>query len=68
MADPIREIRGLYNWLGWELSAGTEQAMLAWQSNNPKGSHKVAMEKYGLDEALIGKTYDFYIKRHAALV
>jgi hypothetical protein len=42
--------------------------MLAWQANNPKGSHSVTMEQYGLDEALIGKTYDFYIKRYAALL
>jgi Sulfotransferase family len=68
MADPIREMRGLYQWLGWGLSADTEKLMLAWQANNPKGSHKVAMEKYGLDEGLIGKTYDFYIKRHAELL
>jgi hypothetical protein len=68
MADPIREMRGLYKWLGWELSAGTEKAMLDWQAGNPKGSHKVPTDKYGLDEALIGKTYDFYIKRYAALM
>jgi hypothetical protein len=68
MTDPIREMRGLYKWLGWDLSSESEKAMLAWQANNPKGSHKVTMEQYGLDEALIGKTYDFYIKRYAALL
>jgi len=68
MADPIREMRGLYRWLGWELSAGTEKLMLAWQAKNPKGSHKVAPEKYGLDNNSIDKTYGFYIKRYAALL
>jgi Sulfotransferase family len=65
MADPIGEIRGVYRWLGWELSAGTEKSMLAWQANNPKGSHEVALEQYGLDKGLIDRTYEFYIKRYA---
>lgn len=68
MADPIREIRGLYQWLGWELSAGAGNLMLAWQDSNPKGSHKVALEKYGLDKDLIDRTYDFYINRYAELL
>jgi hypothetical protein len=68
MADPIREIRGLYQWLGWELSSGTETAMLAWQIDNPKGAHKVAMEKYGLSAGLINKTYDFYVRRYSTLL
>lgn len=68
MADPIREIRGLYKWLGWELSAATEKRMLAWQDSNPKGSHKVALEKYGLDKDLIARTYDFYVNRCAAFL
>jgi sulfotransferase family protein len=68
MADPIREIRGLYQWLGWELDDNTVKLMLAWQANNPKGSHKVAMEKYGLDEQSIGETYRLYTERFAALL
>jgi hypothetical protein len=68
MADPIREIRGLYQWLGWELDDNTVKLMLTWQANNPKGSHKVAMEKYGLDEQSIGQTYRFYTERFAALL
>ena len=65
MADPIREIRGLYQWLGWELSAGTVKLMLAWQTKNPKPSHQVTMEKYGLDEQSIARTYRFYTERFA---
>ena len=65
MADPIREIRGLYKWIGWELNARTEQMMLAWQETNPKGAHKVAMEKYGLDGGLIAQTYEFYTRSYA---
>jgi len=68
MADPIREIRGLYQWLGWELDDNTVKLMLAWQANNPKGSHKVAMEKYGLDEKSIDQTYRFYTERFAGLL
>ncbi len=68
MADPIREIRGLYAWLGWELSAGAAARMLSWQADNPKGSHKVTMEQYGLDRASIERTYEFYLKRHANLL
>ena len=68
MADPIREIRGLYQWLGWELDDNTVKLMLAWQANNPKGSHTVAMEKYGLDEKSIDQTYRFYTERFAGLL
>lgn len=68
MADPIREIRGLYQWLGWELSAGTIKLMLAWQAKNPKPSHHVTMEKYGLDEQSIARTYRFYTERFAKLL
>jgi hypothetical protein len=68
MADPIREIRGLYQWLGWKLDDNTVKLMLAWQANNPKGSHKVAMEKYGLDEKSIDQTYRFYTERFAGLL
>jgi hypothetical protein len=68
MADPIREIRGLYRWLGWEFSDDTTERMLAWQHNNPKGSHKVPMEKYGLDPAVIDGTFDFYIRRFGSLL
>ncbi len=67
MADSIREIRGLYQWLGWELSAGTVKLMLAWQAKNPKPSHNVTMEKYGLDEQSIAQTYRCYSERFAAL-
>jgi hypothetical protein len=68
MADPIREIRGLYQWLGWELSDAAAQRMLAWQAGNPKGEHRVPEHKYGLEDRLIEKTYDFYIQRFSALL
>jgi hypothetical protein len=68
MADPIREIRSLYRWLGWELSDEAAHRMLNWHENNPKGSHKVAAERYGLDRAQIERTYDFYIRRFAPLL
>jgi len=68
MSDPIREIRGMYRWLGWELSDAAAQRMLAWQAGNPKGEHRVPEHKYGLDDRLIEKTYDFYIQRFSALL
>ncbi len=68
MADPVREIRGLYRWLGWDLSDNTAQLMLQWQAKNPKGAHQVPEHKYGLDNELIAKTYDFYIRRYGALL
>jgi len=68
MADPIREIRGLYEWLGWELSADTARLMLKWQAKNPRGSHRVPEHNYGLNNELIANTYDFYIQRYRALL
>lgn len=68
MADPIGEIRGLYQWLGWELEDATVRRMLDWQAKNPKGSHKVTLEQYGLDGRSIARTYHFYIERFAAFL
>ncbi len=68
MADPISQIRGLYQWLGWELSDDTIKRMQAWQANNPKGSHQVTLQKYGLDAQSVTETYRFYTQRFGAFL
>jgi hypothetical protein len=39
-ADPIAEIRGLYSWLGRDLTAETEARMRRWGENNPRDQHR----------------------------
>jgi Sulfotransferase family len=66
MADPIRQIRSLYQWLGWEFSEDTAGRMLAWQAGNPKGSHRVNAQDFGLDQASTEEAFRRYIDRYAA--
>ena len=42
-ADPIAEIRGLYEWLGRDFTAEIEQRMRAWRDANPRdgGGHRL---------------------------
>ncbi len=50
--DPIAEIRGLYDWLGIELTDELATAMLAWWTSNPadkQGVHEYGPEQYGID-------------------
>jgi Sulfotransferase family len=68
MTDPLAEMRRLYQWLGWEFTTGIADRMSAWRSANPKGSHTLNSQDYGLDETSIRQTYRFYTEAFAAFV
>ena len=68
MSDPIAEITKLYRWLGWEITPDISRRMLAWQENNPKGTHRVRAEDFNLNEAAVREQYRFYIDRFGALL
>jgi hypothetical protein len=69
-ADPIAEIRRLYQWLGRELTAGTEQRMRAWREANPReaGGHHVDAAEFGLDDASMAARFGAYRERFGALL
>ena len=51
MADPLKEIRRIYDFLGYELSPETLELMSAYRTANPKdmrGAHRYRPEDFGL--------------------
>ena len=55
-ADPMREVRRIYDRFGIELSGEAEAAMRAWVAENRKGrhgAHAYSAEEYGLSDAII---------------
>jgi hypothetical protein len=64
LADPMRTVRRVYEFLALELLPPTEQAMLEWQQANRSGAHgahRYSAEQFGLSAAQLRDEYDFYI-------
>lgn len=65
VADPIGELRRIYDWLGLELTAEFERALQGWHEANRSGahgSHRYTPEQFGLTAAQVRSDYDFYIR------
>jgi len=65
-ADPLGTVRGLYTWLGEELTPVAEQRMQAWWEANPKDKHGVHVyrpEDYGIDLEALRERFRFYADR-----
>ena len=70
-ADPIAEIRGLYEWLGRELTEETERRMVAWRADNPRdkhGTHAYDGAEFGLTEDRLAERFGAYRARFDALL
>ena len=68
-ADPIAEIRALYDWLGRELTPATEERMQAWRADNPRdkhGSHQYDGAEFGLTDARLAERFGAYRERFRA--
>jgi sulfotransferase family protein len=68
-ADPIAEIRALYDWLGRELTPDTEERMRAWRADNPRdkhGSHQYDGAEFGLTDARLAERFGAYRERFRA--
>jgi Sulfotransferase family len=68
-ADPIAEIRALYDWLGRELTPDTEERMRAWRADNPRdkhGSHQYDGVEFGLSDARLAERFGAYRERFRA--
>lgn len=63
MSDPMKEIRRIYDFIGWELTPRTEQAMDAYRRQNPKdkrGSHRYEPEHFGLSREDLDRDFGPY--------
>jgi hypothetical protein len=59
-ADPVEQIRKLYDSLGWPLADTFNTSVRAWQDVNPKGRHQVDPGYFGLDATELAQHYAFY--------
>jgi len=66
--DPIGQVRGLYEWLGEDLTPSAVAAMESWWEQNQgereqTGGHAYRAEDFGLDEAAIAERFAYYAER-----
>ena len=65
-ADPIAEIRELYDWLGDELADEAVTRMLGWRAGNPKdkhGRHHYDAGEFGLSDESLARRFAAYSQR-----
>ena len=59
LADPLKEIRRIYDFLGLSLAPATEASMQRWLAANPqnkRGVHRYRLEDFGLDRTQLERT------------
>jgi len=64
-SDPIGVVRGLYEWLGEDLTARAEAAMQRWwvasqHDRDLGGGHRYAPEDFGLDAGELAERFAYY--------
>ena len=69
-ADPIGQIRGLYEWIGTDYTPEVESAMTAWWAGNPRDGarHEYHAEEFGLDDASLEARFGAYRQRFGPLL
>lgn len=62
--DPVGEVRGLYAWLGQEVSPAFERAMAAWWESNSAAERMAKPDpaRFGLDFDVIRKQFADYLR------
>jgi hypothetical protein len=70
-ADPIAEIRKLYEWLGDELTGETVKRMLTWRTDNPAdkyGKHQYDAAQFGITDEALSIRFGAYRERFGPLL
>ncbi len=69
-AQPIDEIRSLYDWLGRDLTADTEQKMREWWTTNrrPPGTEEQRTDDFGITEESLAARFGAYRARFGPLL
>jgi hypothetical protein len=70
-ADPIAEMRRLYDWLGDDLDDATVARMRAWRNDNPKdkhGKHEYDGARFGITDAALDARFGAYRERFGPLL
>jgi hypothetical protein len=64
IADPMREVRRVYDFVGCELSPEVAASLEAWQIDNHSGAHgthRYSPDQFGLSAAELRSDYQFYV-------
>jgi hypothetical protein len=67
LADPLAEMRRVYDWLGDEWTSATEAGMIDWLAANPQnkhGKHVYSFEDWGLTRQDMAPYFADYLKAH----
>ena len=67
-SDPVGSVRGLYDWLGEELTPGTAAAMQDWwdgsqEDRSSGGGHHYTAEEFGLNDDELHERFAYYTER-----
>ena len=68
-ADPVGSVRGLYEWLGEELTPETAAAMQTWwdgsqEDRSSGGGHHYTPEEFGLNDDELHQRFAYYSERY----
>lgn len=66
VADPLKQVRRIYDFLELDLSPETEDTMRQWQVRNPQhkhGVHRYQLEDFGLDPVRLAEQFAPYRER-----
>jgi hypothetical protein len=66
LADPLKQMRRIYDFLGLALAPETEASMQRWIAANPQnkhGVHRYRLEDFGLDGEALGPRFEAYRTR-----
>jgi Sulfotransferase family len=67
VADPVGQVRKMYDWLGDAWTPEAERAMAHWLTENPQnkhGAHKYALEDWGLTRKDLDPYFADYLRAH----
>ena len=68
MADPVKQVRGLYDQLGLDWPSGHDARIRDYLANKPKGkhgAHSYTFESVGLDEEHVRATFAPYVSHYS---
>jgi hypothetical protein len=68
VADPLKQVHRIYDFLGLRLAPETEARMQAWLAQHPQhrlGRHRYRLEDFGLDAARLEERFAAYRERFA---
>jgi hypothetical protein len=64
LVNPAKEVRRIYNWLGWPFDQAKADAITSWQLAHPRQEHSYRAAASRFDESDIRRRFSFYADRY----